>query len=313
MRRIEAMGYGIVGAVLVAIAGPLFVWAAQTYVLPTTSTGQKTELLTNAPNRDEALRSHFAGLSPPTSPAPTEGQGWWDSQANQMYFYTGTQWNPVATWYSANLFSLPQRITTAADPYWEVMDSTNSVINRLQSTDTEGRVGTSSNHPMCVQTNANCRVTIDASGNAIFTAGLSTTKSCVSGYTRLGLLCMKTDGTYTLIRGVFGANDSSYVTTALTAGFKAAYVLAEAEGAQNSSAETASVQACVLPGDSATTFCTTSVSRAVVTVNLANEESWDSASYLIRLDSAAQLKTRCSVPTGSLASACNWYLMGYLD
>jgi len=43
----------------------------------------------------EALRSSFSGNSAPSSPTPTEGQQWWDADADILYIYNGTVWEPI--------------------------------------------------------------------------------------------------------------------------------------------------------------------------------------------------------------------------
>jgi hypothetical protein len=44
----------------------------------------------------ESLRSSFSGNTPPTDPAPVEGQLWWDDFNNQFYVFNGANWTPIA-------------------------------------------------------------------------------------------------------------------------------------------------------------------------------------------------------------------------
>ncbi len=200
MKRLESIGYGILGGVLVALLAPFLLWAAQTYVLPGTPT-PRAEVVTYGPQRDEALRSLFSGTAAPTSPTPVEGQPWYETDTDIFHVYNGTSWLDVPFLSISNAWTASQTINGASSPLWSATDSTNSVAIEIQADDTQGYVGTSTNHPACVQTNNNCRVTISADGSTItyngtyngtYTLGGTPTFSvmpgntapCLSGYTR---------------------------------------------------------------------------------------------------------------------------------
>jgi hypothetical protein len=72
-----------------------------------------------------------------------------------------------ATTHAANVEVLGTRlnITNATDPYFDVIDSTNSVQTKLQSTDTTGWVGTVSNHDFYLRSNNVIEMTIEADGD----------------------------------------------------------------------------------------------------------------------------------------------------
>ncbi len=79
MKDKKAFLWATIGGLVVAILLPFLSMAVQTYVLPSGTTGQRTEMLTNAPNRDEAMRSGFSGAAAPTTPTPLAGQLWMDT------------------------------------------------------------------------------------------------------------------------------------------------------------------------------------------------------------------------------------------
>lgn len=97
MKDKKAFLWATIGGIVVAILLPFIAVAVQTYVIPTGTTGQRTEMLTNAPNRDEALRSSFSGAAAPTSPTPLAGQMWMDTTNDRLTVRNaaGTDWNRV--------------------------------------------------------------------------------------------------------------------------------------------------------------------------------------------------------------------------
>jgi hypothetical protein len=121
--------------------------------------------LTNIYNRDEAQRSTFSGAAAPTTPAPVEGQLWYETDTDILHAYNGTSWLDLIFGSIANVFTANQSISSTASPQWSATDTTNTITARLSANDTEGRVGTTTNHPFSIETNGNVRATWDGSGN----------------------------------------------------------------------------------------------------------------------------------------------------
>jgi len=66
---------------------------SQSYVLPVGSNSVSTNLLTNAYNSLEALRSSFSGATAPTNPSPVAGQLYWDTVNSKLKIYDGFDWD----------------------------------------------------------------------------------------------------------------------------------------------------------------------------------------------------------------------------
>lgn len=322
MKRWEAVLYGMLGAILVAVFAPLAVNALQTYVRPTSGTDHPTEHLTNIDNRDEALRSCFSGTAAPTSPTPVDGQCWLDTTSNTHYRRIGGLWIgiPVLT---ANTFTGNQSISASTSPQWYAIDTTNAVTARLMANDTEGRFGTSTNHPACVETNGNCRSTWDTSGNLTNTAEIRTTNgddhtataACASGYTRVGLWCYDTDELFSILvqNTTNGAtNDTTISDSTLgTAGAKAALLRVYCVITQDGTGETAVQNVAVrrvVAGDQ-TTYDSACHTIAV----LANEVNQETNDIIVPLDSNNDFEYEVSV-SGTVASRqASIRLIAYLD
>jgi len=116
MKKLTPFLWGTIGGLVVAISLPFLSAAVQTYVIPSTSTGRQTEILTNAPNRDEALRSSFSGSSAPTSPTPVAGQLWFDSGNNLLKVRNGaaTAWETIPRLQIGNIWTAAQTYTIGA-------------------------------------------------------------------------------------------------------------------------------------------------------------------------------------------------------
>lgn len=146
---------------------------SQTYVSPVSGTDHPTDHLTNEPNRSEALRSSFSGTTAPSSPTPVNGQHWYDTTVHLLKLYLNSAWTTVAT-VLANTFTADQTITHAGSPRIIVTDTTTPVTAELQATDSQAEVGTTTNHPLVLETYGNPRVTVAANGDVQFTNGIAT-------------------------------------------------------------------------------------------------------------------------------------------
>jgi hypothetical protein len=117
MKRLTPFLWATIGGLVVALIMPVILLAVQTYVIPSTSTGRQTEILTNAPNRDEALRSSFSGSSAPTSPSPLAGQLWMDTTNDQLKFRNAaaSAWIQIPRLDQANTWTAGQKIALVAN------------------------------------------------------------------------------------------------------------------------------------------------------------------------------------------------------
>lgn len=107
MKESKAFLWAMIGGIVAALLFPILGAAVQTYVLPTGSTGQRTEMLTNAPNRDEANRSSFSGTTAPSSPSVVAGQHWMDTTNDLLKFRNAANdaWRTILTSSSSILTS----------------------------------------------------------------------------------------------------------------------------------------------------------------------------------------------------------------
>lgn len=323
---LAAIGGGMLGALALAVLAPMALWAVQTYVIPGTPT-PRAEIVTNIPNRDEALRSCFSGTSAPTSPTPLAGQCWWNTSTAKVRWYTGSVWDdrspfPAAVAYEdeANVFTDDQTISKASAilGFYETDQGVDlkrmnirldGGLLQFQNANDAGSPGTT---PMYLTRSGDMALLGTMTSGTVPGARLAPTTACVSGYTAVGEWCYKTTGEFNTIRSAT-ADESSYTTTALTAGFKAVLVRSEAHLLQNATTDDNSVRACAIPGDSAVAYCGPTLVRAVAIANLAEEEDFDSVTEVVRLDSSAQIKTWCEATIVSVTNlSCNWYIEGYL-
>lgn len=243
MKKSTALLWAMIGGFIVAFFSPLIGVAVQTYVLPDgATTTQRAEMLTNAPNRDEAMRSSFSGTAAPISPTPVAGQLWFDTSNDRLF------------------------LRNAAASAW-------------------------------------MRVIL----------GAASTSSCNSGYSEISGWCVDTDGSLASIRSV-STPDSVYQTSAVISGARMAVVHIRAQLTQDGTGEGTSLHACITPGDSAITTCSSLGHEAAEAVAiLANESDSDIAIATVRLDSSGQVRTKCSLSGGPVSSStCNYYLVSYL-
>jgi hypothetical protein len=82
----------IIAASALFAAGPFAALGAQTFVVPLKANDAMAKVVNDVSNALATLQSSFSGTSAPTSPAPVEGQFWWDSTNNILYQYNGSAW-----------------------------------------------------------------------------------------------------------------------------------------------------------------------------------------------------------------------------
>ncbi|HEY5595302.1 MAG TPA: hypothetical protein VIL61_09145 [Nitrospiria bacterium] len=141
---------------------------------------------------------------------------------------------------------------------------------------------------------------------------ISDTRSCASGYTRVGLWCMDTDGVWANLRANATANEGSFTTTVFETGAKIVILKVTARVSSDAT-PSSSVTNCVLPGDSAGS-CTTSPDHVAAEVNemVSGTLTEDNNTITVRADSSGQVKTRCSAGTVG-GVLCTWSKVGYMD
>lgn len=287
---IKAFLWTTIGGLVVAILLPVLSVAVQTYVLPNgATTGDRTELLTNLPNRTEALRSSFSGASAPTSPTPVAGQLWMDTT------------NDILS------------VRNAAGSAWVKLLRSGSVVSADITDGTIVSADISDGTVASADIADGTIVNADISSSAAITMNkLAAASSCSAGFTEIRGWCMDTDGDLTLIRSAT-ANEGSYTTSTVNASAKVALIKTMAIINQDGTGEAAEVDNCVIPGDSGVTGCASlGLIHAAATARLANEYAADGTTVAVRTDSSGQIKTRCVVSGVLLAAQCNWYIAGYL-
>lgn len=154
-------------------------------------------------------------------------------------------------------------------------------------------------------------------GDRWITNQYKTSKPCDTGYTRVGLWCYDTDGSFTLIRSVTTA-DSGFVTVSTgNSEYRAAILSVHATLLQDGTAEYNYTTACTRPGDSGQTNCNFSGSAAVVTaVGIDANYQFDMVGQVItKLDGSGQVKTKCQIWNSAALTShqCVWFLVAYLD
>lgn len=70
--------------------------AAQTFTVPLKANDAMSKVVNDVSNALATLQSSFSGASAPTSPAPVEGQTWWNTTTNVLYHYNGAVWVPAS-------------------------------------------------------------------------------------------------------------------------------------------------------------------------------------------------------------------------
>ncbi len=336
----RVLAAGLTGAYLVVPITAVWLylaWAAQSYVLPTGSTEHQTEHLTNLPNRDEALRSCFSGTAAPTSPTPVDGQCWYDETNDIYYRRINGSWVPIATLLANTYTGTPQAISNATNPTFQATDSTNTVSAVLRAFDTEGRVGTSTNHPACVETNGTCRATWDTSGNLTNTGTITgsaltassggdltgtggadhtASTACASGYTRVGLWCHYTASSPSQLRGTATDDFTNVVNVTVATSAKVAIVGVHAS-AQDAGSTTTTVLACAGDPD-AFTGCQYNSAEMVSSGASAKglgtgAYAMDSTTMIVTTNSSGQIATQCQIASGIDEGQCFWNAIAYLD
>ena len=68
---------------------------SQAFAVPLITTDAMSRVAGDISTALDTLRNCFSGPTAPTSPAPVEGQYWWDSTNNLLYIYNGAVWTPV--------------------------------------------------------------------------------------------------------------------------------------------------------------------------------------------------------------------------
>lgn len=302
-----AIGGGMLGALVLAALAPVAIWAVQTYVIPGTPTPRE-EIVTNIPNRDEALRSCFSGTAAPTSPAPVAGQCWYNTTTNEFRWYNGTAWvalpnNSVAQLPALGTAPSPARQTAIVDSEITSITTRSKLPMELVYHDEPNNFGGA------VQT-------FSATVANLFTGTLASNhtagNACASGYTRVGLWCYDTDGDLALIRSA-AADEGANTSTVINASAKAVMVKVAASATNDATANAATVTACTYPGDSGVISCPGSYASVAVFADLANEASNGEAMYVIRTDSTGAILTRCKAGTGLASLGCSWRTVAYLD
>ncbi len=142
-------------------------------------------------------------------------------------------------------------------------------------------------------------------------------RACASGYTRVGLWCMDTDGSPTNLRSVT-SDESAYTTVTVDAAAKLAIIRVFVKSDQDGTYESSFINACVIPGDSTVTTCTFNQGAggqavAAIRTLLVSETDWSVGEVTVRTNSAGQVKMFCEI-VGVLSDAsCNFDLVGYMD
>lgn len=137
--------------------------------------------------------------------------------------------------------------------------------------------------------------------------------SCASGYTRVGLWCMDTDGDLGSIRIDVVASEGSYTTTVFETGAKLVLLEIGSEIVADGSAGGV-LSNCALPGDSGITACSSAnIVAQTKESSTSGAPTMNSVVVPLRADSSGQVKTRCLLTGGTVASlVCRWHKLGYM-
>lgn len=308
MKRLQIALWGVLGGALVAVLAPIAVLAVQVYVLPPTT--HQADHLHNIPDLAEALRSCFSGSSAPTTPTPVTGQCWYNTTTGILKIWDGAIWEGVAT--DLNTLTLSSKTLSSANfsgttSGTYTIGGTVTVASPILSGTTTGTYTLGGTPTIASPT---------ITGNATTSTGLAFTAStaCASGYTRVGLWCYDTDGVLVLIRNT-STDESSYTVTVVGSSYRAAIIRSYASIGQDATEESSALANCVVPGDSAVTSCSSYSETANYLYGpIADRNSADVTTVIVRLDTSGQIKTMCNQILGSgLSIACGWYLVAYLD
>jgi len=133
------------------------------------------------------------------------------------------------------------------------------------------------------------------------------TKSCSSGYTRVGIMCLDTDGTLADLH-VTSTDEGSYTARTVDSNAKAAIL----HIIVSNTAGTGSpfVRACTLPGDSSVTQCTAIEINGYARVG---ESDHNFSMFTIATNGSGQVKTRCVIQGTSPSGSCSFRIAGYID
>lgn len=129
--------------------------------------------------------------------------------------------------------------------------------------------------------------------------------ACVTGYTRVGLWCMDTDGTLVLLRAMATVDEASYTSTVVTASAKMIMLRAAITNISGLKYQ------CIIPGDSAVTACSNTTAEEVTgqVDGLVAISSWNT--IIVQAGSTGNVKTRCVFGGGN--GNCFFFIMGYMD
>lgn len=83
-------------AILALALAPIGARGAQTFAVPLDPNQALSSSVSDISNALATIRTSFSGTSAPTSPAPVEGQTWWNTATNVLYHYNGSVWVPAS-------------------------------------------------------------------------------------------------------------------------------------------------------------------------------------------------------------------------
>ena len=145
----------------------------------------------------------------------------------------------------------------------------------------------------------------------------SVSTPCNSGYARIGLWCMDTDGDPDQLRVAATTDEASYTTTVFESNARFVIMRLITIGTQDGTADTFDLRSCVIPGDSGITACgaQTEVGSGRVLVTLADQQDSHVTDILVEANGSGEVQTRCDANNAALVTSfsCSWFKIGYID
>ena len=139
------------------------------------------------------------------------------------------------------------------------------------------------------------------------TINMSGSTPCVAGFTRIGSLCLDTDGDLIMARGPVWSTDAEYVPISPIPASKAVIlkVVAYADW------RVSKVWACVIPGDQPTTSGCSELDTLGVWAQDDDSKGGATSEVTVRTGAGGSILTKCTI-TGA-GGGCWWYISGYID